>query len=235
VPGARRGSAAIVIRVERAWVAERLALPAREEPRRGWYADQVVAAHETIAAFAADHGWASHVRPFSQRVEVYAEQETLWVRLRSVFGLPMDAPLPTPGLAGALEQGVLYAVTPEVYARVQPRYGAAPGAYARLLAHEMAHRLHIAVLGGDEERMGPPWFYEGFAVVASGDLVGLEVATADDLWRHVRAEGAGAYAHYAAALRFLAARIPLPRLVAHAGDVGFEAWLAARLAEGASS
>jgi hypothetical protein len=219
-----------VTRVERAWVAERLALPAQEEPLRGWYADQVVAAHETIAAFAADHGWASRVRPFFRRVQVIAEQGALWARLRGAFGLPDDAPLPTAGLAGALEQGVLYAVTPEVYARVQPRYGTAPGAYARLLAHEMAHRLHIAVLDGDEERMGPAWFYEGFAVVASGDLVGLEAATADDLWWHVRAEGAGAYAHYAAALRFLAARTPLPELMARAGEAGFEAWVAERLA-----
>ena len=194
-----------------------------------------MAAHETIAAFAADHGWASDVRPFFQRVEVFADQGALWARLRPVFGLPDEAPLPTPGLAGALEQGVLHAVTPEVYARVQPRYGASPGAYVRLLAHEMAHRLHIAVLDGDEERMGPAWFYEGFAVVASGDLVGLEVATADDLWRHVRAEGAGAYAHYAAALRFLAARTPLPELVARAGDAGFERWVADRLAGAAPS
>jgi len=218
-----------VTRVEPAWVAARLALPAGEEPRRRWYADQVVAAHGTIAAFAAAHGWADRVRPFFRHVEVYADQGELWARLRTVFGLPDDAPLPTPSLAGALEQGVLTVVTPELYARVQPRYGAAPGAFARLLAHEMAHRLHIAVLDGDEERMGPPWFYEGFAVVASGDLVGLEVATADDLWRHARTEGGGAYAHFAAALRFLAERVPLAELVARAADVGFEGWLRERL------
>ena len=216
--------------VERDWVADRLTLPAGEEHRRRWYAEQVVAAHETIAAFAAEHGWASRVRPFIQRVEVFADQAGLWTRLRTAFGRPDDAPLPTPGLAGALEQGVLQVVTPEAYARVHPRYGAAPGAYERLLAHEMAHRLHIAVLDGDEERMGPAWFYEGFAVVASGDLVGLEVATADDLWRHARADGPDAYAHYAAALRLLAARIPLPELVARAGDAGFEGWVAERLA-----
>jgi len=215
--------------VDRGWVAQRLVLPRAEEHRRRWYADQVVAAHASVAGFAARHGWASRMRPFFLGVEVFADQGALWARLRSVFGLPDDAPLPTPGLAGALERGALMVVTPEVYARAQPRYGADPGAFARLLAHEMAHRLHIAILDGDEERMGPTWFFEGFAVVASGDLVGLEVATAEDVWRHVRAEGAGAYAHYAAALRFVAGRIPLPELVARAGDAGFEAWLAARL------
>lgn len=211
------------------WVADRLELPAVEEPRRGWYAGQVVAAHGTVAAFASENGWADRVRPFFRRVAVFADQAGLWARLSTTFGLPRDAPLPTPGLAGALERGVLTVVTPEVYARVQPRYGAVPGAYARLLAHEMAHRLHIAVLDGDEERMGPTWFYEGFAVVASGDLIGLEAATADDLWRHVRAEGADAYAHYAAALRFLVARVPLRELVAPAGEAGFASWLADRI------
>jgi len=224
---------AAAVRVERAWVAARLVLPPTEEPRRGWYADEVVAAHAAVSAFAAAHGWADRVRPFFRRVEVFADQAGLWTRLRVSFGLPDDAPLPTPSLAGALEQGVLTVVTPEVYARVQPRYGAVPGAYARLLAHEMAHRLHIAVLDGDEARMGPTWFYEGFAVVASGDLIGLEAETADDLWRHVRAEGAGAYARYAAALRFLAARVPLQELVARAGEAGFESWLADRIARSA--
>ncbi len=218
------------VAIDRGEVADRIVLPAAEEPRRGWYAEQVVAAHEAIAAFAARHGWASKVRPFFHRVEIHADQHALWARLRTVFGLPDEAPLPTPGLAGALERGVLHAVTPDVYARVQPRYGATPGAYGRLLAHEMAHRLHVAVLDGDEERMGPAWFYEGFAVVASGDLVGLEVAKADDLWRHARADGPGAYAHYAAAVRFLAARVPLPELVARAGDAGLEGWVAERLA-----
>jgi hypothetical protein len=213
------------VAVDRDWVADRIVLPVAEEPRRGWYAEQVVSAHATVAGFAAGHGWASCVRPFFERVEVHADQHALWARLRTVFGLPADASMPTAGLAGALEQGVLLVVTPEVYARVEPRYGAAPGAYARLLAHEIAHRLHIAVLEGDEDRMGPAWFYEGFAVVASGDLVGLEVATADDLWHHVSAAGGGAYAHYAAALRFLAERIPLPLLVARAGDADFEDWV----------
>jgi hypothetical protein len=59
--------------------------------------------------------------------------------------------------------------------------------------------------------LGPVWFYEGFAVVA------------------------GAYAHDAAALRFLAGRIPLPELVARAGDAGFEPWVADRLARAAPS
>ena len=33
--------------------------------------------------------------------------------------------------------------------------------YEKLIAHELAHAYHIQLLDGDEESMGPVWFYEG--------------------------------------------------------------------------
>jgi len=210
-------------------VARHLTLPGAERARRAWYVEQVLAAHADVAAFAAAHGWADLVDVWFRRVEVFDDQLALWSHLRAEAGLPDDAPLPTPALVGALQGGVLRVVTPEEYARVQPRYGAAPGAFQRLLAHELAHRLHIAVLDGDEDAMGPRWFYEGFAVVASGDLAHLATAGPHDVAEHMRADGVGAYAHYGAALRFWSTRIPLRELVARAGDDGFERWLAAQL------
>jgi len=45
----------------------------------------------------------------------------------------------------------------ELAGRLKPleTLGTAPGAYARVLAHETARRLDIAVLDDDEERMAP--------------------------------------------------------------------------------
>lgn len=206
-------------------VARHLVLPAGEQHRYGWYVEQVVAAHEAVTTFAASHGWADRVEVWFDRVEVFDDQLALWSRLRSEFGLSSDAPIPTTALAGSLEGRVLRVVTPVEYARVQPCYGTAPGAFRRLLAHELAHRLHIAVLGGAEDLMGPRWFFEGFAVVASGDLTNTVTADAQNVTSHMRADGAGAYASYGAAVRFWAGRIPLPVLVARAGDDGFERWL----------
>jgi len=211
-------------------IAQGISLPESLQEQRDWYAAQIVAAQRLVEDFAQQHGWQARMRVFFERgVEIYLSQEKLWRRICEVHGIPPTTAIPTLGLAAALEKGILMAVTPELYAQVQPQYGTAEGAYVRLLAHEIAHRLHIAVLDGDEDAMGPPWFYEGFAVVASGDLVDVEVANAADVWEHLQATGKGAYAHYAAGLRFLMGVVPLEELVAQAGRPDFEPWLQVRL------
>lgn len=97
----------------------------------------------------------------------------------------------------------------------------------RALAHEIIHRLHIRILKGDEEAMGPQWFYEGFAVLGSGQPLWHDhkVDTIEQALMLRQYSGRGAYARYAAALHFLAARIPLQRIVAKAGAADFEDWL----------
>ena len=120
------------------------------------------------------------------------------------------------------------AVSPEEYARVAPDYAHQDDAWTRLLAHEIGHRLHVAVLDGNEDAMGPQWFYEGFAVVAAGQQLGppLEYATPAEALRGVHEDAPRSYRRFGAAVRFFAGRHPLPTLVARAGSVDFESWLA---------
>jgi hypothetical protein len=66
------------------------------------------------------------------------------------------------------------------------------------------------------DAMGPPWFYEGFAVVVAGDLWSPPI-TCDQFREYRSAEGFGAYRQYAAAVRFLMTRATLPDLVEKAG------------------
>jgi len=180
-----------------------------------------------VRGFAAAHGWARHAEaPFHDAFEVFDDQAALWRRILEVHSMSPDTPLACDGLTAALERRVLMALTPAAYARVRPEYAAAPGAWVRLLAHEMAHRLHVRILDGDEEAMGPRWFYEGFAVVASGqDLCGERCATTAEALAAAATEGRGAYARWGAALSHLRGRAPLPELVARAGQPGFEGWL----------
>ena len=210
-------------------IDEMLVLPPGHEGRRREMAEAVVAALGIVRDFAARHGWSGHVRaPFFHRVEIHADRETLWRRILDLNGVE-DAPMPTDALTGALEEGVLLAILPEEAERARPEYFASPQDWVQALAHEIVHRLHVRILGGDEDAMGPQWFYEGFAVIGSGQPLGsdLRVDTVDQALALTRAEQRGAYACYAAALRFFAARIPLPELVARAGQPDFEAWLAA--------
>lgn len=161
-------------------VVRAISLPEAIQEQQDWYAAQVVAAQQIVGNFAQQHGWQARMRVFFERgVEIYLSQEGLWQRICEVHGLPLTTALPTPGLAAALEQGVLMAVTPELYAQVQPQYGAAEGAYVRLLAHEIAHRLHIAVLDGDEEAMGPHYILRAEANVAIERYYIIDAATGE--------------------------------------------------------
>ncbi|MBN1426535.1 hypothetical protein JXA88_18460 [Candidatus Fermentibacteria bacterium] len=203
------------------------------EPRRDEFAEAVSAAYATIEGFAAAHGWTHRMGVFFDRgVEVFESQAALWERIKTLHSLPRDLPVPTPGLAAALECRILVAVTPEEYASVAPEYGSTPDAYPRLLAHEIAHRLHIAIVGGDEDAMGPEWLYEGFAVVASGDL--LEPPRCEPTWEALSAGGRGAYRRYAALVRRLMSLAPLSELVERAGRPGFEDWARGFLTSGRS-
>ena len=209
-----------------------LRLPASLEPQRPRYLAALREAIATLERFAREHGWGALVASaLPSVVEVHPDQAALWQRLREAFALPPDAPLPTPSLAGAVVGDALVVVTPEAYALVAPRYAAAPGAYVRLLAHELGHRLHVAVVAGDEEAMGPRWFYEGFAVLASDDLHGLVEVTPADVWAHLDADGDDAYARYGAALRLFTRYVPLREIVAAASRTDVRDWLQARLAQ----
>ena len=130
--------------------------------------------------------------------------------------------------SAALERRVLVAVAPELYAAAYPE-GVEAASYEKLLAHEIAHRLHVRILGGDEQAMGPIWFYEGFAIFAADQLrqVPGELSE-EELWRVVGDPERGSYVRYGQVFRRFAARVPLPVLVERAGQPGFEAWLRER-------
>lgn len=208
-----------------------LTLPECEETRRGAFAGAVVRALEIVGEFAARYGWGEkRVEPFFRAVEIYETRDELWTRILDLHGLE-DVPVPTDALTAALEEGILLAVVPEEAERARPEYFNTLDDWTRALAHEILHRLHIRILDGEEERMGDPWFFEGFAIFGSGQRLGAELepetfAEAMDL---TRMEGRGSYAGFAAAFRFFAQRVPLPELVAHAGDKDFEDWLRKRV------
>jgi hypothetical protein len=227
VAGSPSRPAARLTRVTPDEVARFLRLPASLRPERARFAGYVVDAHRIVDAFAKKHGWSARMRVFFPRgIEIFATQQALWRRVMGLYGKPLDTPLPTSGLSGGLEKGILLAVTPREYRRARPEYASPPGAYTRLLAHEIAHRLHVSILRGNDDAMGPAWFYEAFAVIVSGDLPSppIDAATA---WKHIRYKGRGAYRKWAAALRHFLTCTPLRTLVAWAGRKDFEARLRA--------
>jgi hypothetical protein len=201
--------------------------PAGFEDQRARWAANVDQAVEIVDEFASDHDWEAFAQePFFDSVEIFATQDALWERIRVLSALPPDAKPPTDGLAAVLEERVLLAITPAEYGRIRPEYAHDGLAWTRLLAHELAHRLHERVAGGSDA-MGPPWFLEGFAVVASGQRLGVELPnTASAARLLTRATKRGAYAAYERAVRFLMTKSTLPELVRRAARGELDTWLA---------
>lgn len=182
-------------------------------------------------AFARAHGWTEEAEvSLFDRVEIFSTQQALFQRILQIHNLPKTTPIPTKTLVAALEGRVLLAVTPTTYEAIAPEYAAQPRSWTRLMAHELIHRLHVEILSGNEEAMGPQWFYEGLAVIGAGQRLdaGLAYTSPEEALTAVADKAAPRlYRRYAAALRYFMTEAPLPELVTRAGAPDFEAWLQA--------
>ncbi|MBI5631233.1 MAG: hypothetical protein HY921_10170 [Elusimicrobia bacterium] len=203
-------------------------LPVELEAARGEVAGLVNQATTMVAEFAKSRGWAkeAEVSQFDS-VEIFSSQDALWRRIVELDKFPADTKLPTDGLAAALESRILLAVAPREYKRLRPEYAAQKEAWVRLLAHELVHRLHVQILGGNDDAMGPGWFFEGFAVVGAGQSLkpAIKYTTAKEALDGAATKGRGAYARYAAAVRFFMSKVHLSELLKRAGQENFEDWL----------
>jgi len=184
----------------------------------------VARAQGRVDRFAGDYGWEPLLRPLLyDSCEIYASSQAMGTRIRQLHNLPDTFQFPTGTLTGALEKHVLLFVAPSEYERMVPALARELNAYDKLMAHEIAHRLHVAILKGDEEAMGPRWFYEGFAVVAAGQHEDAVLADPTE------AMLSRSYAKFGALLRALMQHAPLPELVRKAGQPDFEEWAKAQL------
>ncbi len=178
-----------------------------------------------IDRFAADHGWEEQSRPLPyDSVEVFARQDQLKARLAEMFEVSPEA-FPA-GVVTVCEKRILMAVSPEEYAQVTPHLAGEQHAWEKLLAHEIAHRLHVAILDGDEEAMGPTWFFEGFATLGAGQFA--QDPLPSNPWTALSSQD---YRDFVGTLRYLTQSISLPALVRRAGEPDFEDWLKKRVGE----
>ncbi len=182
------------------------------------YLDAVLEAEAIVETFVGRYGFEEHVeRRAFDRVEVFATRAALWQRVLVLFDAPEDTPMPAGPPVAALEARVLLTVTEAEYRAAHPEYASGPEPLAKLLAHELLHQVHVAIVEG-EEAMGPRWFYEGFAVVASGQdfdrgHLAFETEAEALAAAHRATEPELAYRRYAAAFRFFLTRIPLVELL----------------------
>ncbi len=207
-------------------------LPQKLEPQRDDYEASLSVAFASVNRFAARYDWSYRAEELILDFEVFETQGALWRRILELEDLPPGTALPVTGLAATVEGGHLLAVTPEEYRRLHPEYAQGDTAWEELLAHELVHALHVAILDGNDAAMGPVWFYEGFAVIGARQPLGLEQRFESNraalaALKHLESRPKGSYATYAAVLRHFMAKAPLPELVRRARDPDFERWLLA--------
>jgi hypothetical protein len=194
------------------------------ESNRGELEQELSTAHRRIVAFARHHGWEHHtVERFAQEAWIHDSKASFDESLRRILQLDQSTDLP-PTAAAALEKGILVAVSPAVYSAIYPE-GIEPHSFEKLLAHEIAHRLHIRILDGDEEAMGPVWFFEGFAIIAAGQFERTApVLCSERIVALIRSVHRQSYRDYAAVMRILLAKVSLQELVRRAEEADFIEW-----------
>lgn len=181
----------------------------------------VDSARTALRAFAESYGWGEWVKEeFMDSVMVFDDKALFDKALLTLSGADTSMQLP-PTYFAALERRVLIVMSPGYCARVYPE-GNEPGSYPKLLAHEMAHRLHIRILGGNEEAMGPTWFFEGFAIFAAGQFADSPLQLSNQEVVDVLSERErGSYLRYNYCFRYFVNQSDLKTLVVHAGRPGF--------------
>jgi hypothetical protein len=208
---------------------DKLLLTKTLEPRRSEFEGYIVKAMENVRAFAAKYGWSSLVHEsFFDKVMIFDVKNDFDRTLLELCKMDPGMVLPE-SYCGALEERNLIAVSPEYYAKVYPQ-GIEPDSYIKLLTHEICHRLHVRILNGDEEAMGPVWFFEGFAIFAADQFTQSKLKlTKEEIWNIVEEPRRGSYEKYSHVFKYFVNKIPLKELVANAKREDLADWLKSRI------
>jgi hypothetical protein len=198
-----------------------LILPASLESRRDEFLLNIKNALSNIGSFSEINGWKELcVEDFMDSVMIFDKKEKFNETLLNLTNTDKSVKLPDTYCA-ALENRTLLAVTPEYYSKVYPE-GIENKSFEKLITHEIAHRLHIRILNGDEEAMGPIWFYEGFAMYAANQFTDSDVVlTKKEIIDLMNDPERGSYKKYSYIFRYFVGKIPLKELVSKAKNKDF--------------
>lgn len=202
-----------------------LRLEASLEPQRRGLQRTLVAAQRRLREFALKHDWHRQVQePYAVQAHIFDTKIKFDHVLLEVSGMDTNIELPKTYCA-ALEKDILVCVSPELYREVYPE-GIEDDSFEKLITHELAHRLHIRILRGDEEAMGPVWFYEGFALYAADQFAQtMPVLSEDEIWEVVSTQERGDYRQYATVFHHFLSKASIHQLVENAGRQDFTKWL----------
>lgn len=204
------------------------------ESRRKELRQDFINAQIRLKKFADENGWASLLdKSLVKKVEIYDTKAGWDKRLRQFYP---DAPKVIPKtFSAAIEKDIFFSVSPDVYLVNFPEGGKESNAFEKLITHELAHRLHVRICKGDENKMGPMWFWEGYAVYAADQLnYNSPKLSHDEIWKIARAKDRGSYLKYNVVFRYFLDGMTLSDYVKKAGEPNFMSYLEKREAAATS-
>jgi hypothetical protein len=206
-----------------------LELPGPLEGTREELMKQILAADGRIKTFAMEHNWQAFVNPpLVKSLRVLSSKASFDEAVLSAFNLDNSTNIPKTAVAVVAGEELLM-IPPEIYMELYPQ-GHEKDYYLKLIVHELAHVLHIRILNGDEEKMGPKWFYEGFALYAANQFAGSKSELSmDEIREVILSDKDECYKTYKEVIEKVLEKTELAKLVERAGEADFSDWIASIL------
>jgi hypothetical protein len=196
------------------------------------YSVLAASARDKAATFFAEMGFVVEKQDIARNVEVFCTRESAKKAIAAEFNSSeTDIPIT---FSGTVQNATLFVVSKEIYKENFTQLYGAEGwedaEYEKLMTHEMIHSAHAIVarrLFGTEDGMGPPWLFEGMAIVASGQLptseAELNKITGDDFNEFLQKAQKGdlkapVYVEYAKFYRYVRRFVSNKWIVENAGQ-----------------
>ncbi len=196
-------------------------LPESLEARKSEFVENVNCAKENIRKFSKKNGWEGlSTDTYFDSVMIFDVKKEFDVTFLTLTG--KNPGMTVPGnYCAALEERTLLCMSPEYCEQVLPD-GSEEHFYDKMITHEIAHKLQINILKGDEGATGPVWFCEGFAMYAAKQFENSDIELSkDEMIKIIKNPKQGDYEKYAFIFRYLVEIIPLKDLVEKAGNKDF--------------
>ena len=156
----------------------------------------IIKGYGRLKKFASSQNWDKHVEEsFIDSIEIYDSKPEFDYRVKEILDLDQEIVFP-PSFSAGLEGKILISLSPELYFKNYPD-GNEKGFFEKLVTHEIAHRLHVRILNGDEDAMGPLWLFEGFSTYVANQFAGAEQKLSEtEIWKIVSSTQRGSYLKY---------------------------------------
>ena len=180
--------------------------------------------YQRMRKFAYQYGYEHLVEnTFIKDAHIFGKQRDFITYLKD--NLNADPSQLPKTISACLEDQIFLAVSDRTYSEIFPE-GIEDEAYSKLITHEMAHRLHIRILQGHEEKMGNIWFFEGFAIYAAEQFERKSYdTTKQKVEQIIFGKERTSYLDYATVFYNLAEKFSVNDLIERSYKPNFEQWI----------